>query len=74
MNMLKYLSQEFGKDGEELFTDFSKMIEIISDSNYKRYITIEYEGAMMNMFGGKGNYLDPHNGIIATKKLINKYL
>ncbi len=67
-------SHEFGKDGEELFTDFSKMIEIISDSNYKGYITIEYEGAMMNMFGGKGNYLDPHNGIIATKKLINKYL
>ena len=74
MNMLKYLSREFGKDGEELFTDFSKMIEIISDSNYKGYITIEYEGAMKGMFGGEGTYLNPHEGILATKKLINKYL
>ena len=67
-------SHEFGKDGEELSTNYSRMIKIISESNYKGYITIEYEGAMMGMFGGEGTYLNPHDGILATKKLINKYL
>jgi len=67
-------SHKFGKDGEELSTNYSRMIKIISESNYKGYITIEYEGAMMGMFGGEGTYLNPHEGILATKKLINKYL
>ena len=67
-------SHEFGKDGEELSTNYSRMIKIISESNYKGYITIEYEGAMKGMFGGEGTYLSPHEGILATKKLINKYL
>ncbi|MDG2341628.1 MAG: TIM barrel protein [Cytophagales bacterium] len=67
-------SHEFDKDGEELSTNYSRMIKIISESNYKGYITIEYEGAMMGMFGGEGTYLNPHDGILATKKLINKYL
>ena len=67
-------SHEFDKDGEELSTNYSRMIKIISESNYKGYITIEYEGAMMGMFGGEGTYLNPHEGILATKKLINKYL
>ena len=29
---------------------------------------------MMSMFGGEGTHLNPHEGILATKKLINKYL
>ena len=67
-------SHEFDKDGEDLSTNYSRMIKIISESNYKGYITIEYEGAMKGMFGGEGTYLNPHEGILATKKLINKYL
>ena len=67
-------SHEFDKDGEELSTNYSRMIKIISESNYKGYITIEYEGAMKGMFGGEGTYLNPHEGILATKNLINKYL
>ena len=67
-------SHEFDKDGEELSTNYSRMIKIISESKYKGYITIEYEGAMKGMFGGEGTYLNPHEGILATKKLINKYL
>ena len=50
------------------------MMDIIKSSSYKGYITIEYEGAMMNMFGSKGNYLNSHEGVEATKKLISKYL
>jgi hypothetical protein len=50
------------------------MIDIISDSSYEGFITIEYEGAMMKMFGGKGDYLDPHQGVEATQSLIKKYM
>ncbi len=67
-------SHEFNSMGEETSTDFSRMMDIISSSSYKGYITIEYEGAMMKMFGGKGDYLDPHDGVQATKSLINKYI
>jgi len=67
-------SHEFNSIGEETSTDFSKMMDIIASSSYEGFITIEYEGAMMKMFGGKGNYLDPHDGVQATKSLINKYI
>ena len=67
-------SHEFNSMGEETSTDFSRMMDIISSSSYEGYITIEYEGAMMKMFGGKGDYLDPHDGVQATKSLINKYI
>ena len=50
------------------------MIKIISESDYDGYITIEYEGAIMNMYGKSENYLNSNEGIIATKKLIEKYL
>jgi len=67
-------SHEFNSRGEEKSTDYSKMMDIISSSSYKGFITIEYEGAVMNMFGSKGNYLNPHEGVKATKKLISKYI
>jgi len=67
-------SHEFNSQGEEKSTDYSKMIDIISSSSYKGFITIEYEGAVMNMFGSKGNYLNSHEGVEATKKLISKYI
>ncbi len=67
-------SHKFNSLGEEKSTDYSKMMDIISSSSYKGFITIEYEGAVMNMFGSKENYLDPHKGVEATKKLISKYL
>tara|TARA_B100001778_G_scaffold168972_1_gene138888 strand:+ start:1231 stop:2229 length:999 start_codon:yes stop_codon:yes gene_type:complete len=67
-------SHEFNSMGEETSTDFSRMMDIISSSTYEGYITIEYEGAMMKMFGGKGDYLDPHDGVQATKSLIKKYI
>ena len=67
-------SHEFNSQGEEKSTDYSRMIDIITSSSYKGFITIEYEGAVMNMFGSKGNYLNPHEGVEATKKLISKYI
>ncbi len=67
-------SHEFNSLGEETSTDYSRMMDIISNSSYEGFITIEYEGAMMKMFGGKGNYLDPHQGVEATQSLIKKYI
>ena len=67
-------SHNFNEEGEELSTDFSRMIKIISESDYDGYITIEYEGAIMSMYGQGENYLNSNEGIIATKKLIEKYL
>ncbi len=67
-------THEFNSLGEETSTDYSRMIDIISDSSYEGFITIEYEGAMMKMFGGKGDYLDPHQGVEATQSLIKKYM
>ena len=55
------------KNGEELNTDFGRMISLIKSYNFKGFMSIEYEGA----FSG---YLDNHDGILATKKLIEKYL
>ena len=67
-------SHEFKLNGEEKSTDYKKMMQIISNSAYEGFITIEYEGAVMNMFGSKGNYLETHEGVEATRKLISKYL
>ena len=67
-------SHEFKLNGEEKSTDYKKMMKIISKSTYEGFITIEYEGAVMNMFGSKGNYLETHEGVEATRKLISKYL
>ncbi len=50
------------------------MINIIKESSYEGYIAIEYEGGMLNLFGGKGNYLTPHEGVIATKTLLEKLI
>lgn len=67
-------THEFDNNGEEINTDFSKMIQLIKESSYNGYLTIEYEGSMLERFGRKGNFLSPHEGVLATKNLINKYL
>ena len=67
-------SHEFDEKGNDINTDFEKMIAIIKQSSYEGYIAIEYEGAMLNLFGGKGNYLNPHEGVIATKALLEKLI
>mgnify|MGYP001168271229 CR=1 FL=1 len=67
-------SHEFDDKGNDINTDFEKMINIIKESSYEGYIAIEYEGGMLNLFGGKGNYLTPHEGVIATKTLLEKLI
>ncbi len=53
-------SNDFDEDGNEIKTDFMKMMQIVMDAGYHGYVGIEYEG------GGLGEY----EGIKATKKLL----
>ena len=56
-------SHEFNEDGEEINTDFSKMLNIISNHNYDGYIGIEYEGSVHTEF----------KGITLTRDLLKRY-
>lgn len=53
-------SHQFGPNGEEIHTDFTKMLQIVKDAGYTGYIGIEYEGKELN----------EDEGIMATKKLL----
>ena len=67
-------SHEFDEEGNDINTDYKRMLEIIKNSSYKGYLAIEYEGAMLPMFGGKGNYLTPHEGVLTSKALLEKLI
>lgn len=55
-------SKSFDKDGNEENVDFRKMLKIAKDAHFSGYIGIEFEGHGVN----------PVEGIIATKQLIEK--
>ena len=55
-------SHDFDKDGNETKTDFKKVMQIVHDSGYRSWVGIEYEG----------HKLGEHEGIKATKKLLEK--
>jgi L-ribulose-5-phosphate 3-epimerase len=55
-------SYDFNEQGDETKIDFYRMMKIVVDSGYNGYVDIEYEG----------NRLSEDDGIIATKKLLEK--
>jgi L-ribulose-5-phosphate 3-epimerase len=55
-------SRDFDEQGNVVETDFYKMLQIVKDAGFTGYIGIEYEG----------NKLSEYDGIIATKKLLEK--
>jgi len=55
-------SYSFDHEGNDTQTDYYKMIKIVLDSGYDGYIGIEYEG----------NELGEMEGILATKKLLER--
>ena len=55
-------SHDFDKDGNETQTDFKKVMQIVLDAGYRGWVGIEYEG----------RELGEHEGIKATKKLLEK--
>ena len=57
-------SISFKENGEEENTDFGRMIDLIKSYSFKGYMSIEYEGALMVMFGrNSSDYLSSHEGI-----------
>lgn len=55
-------SHEFGPDGNELRTDYHRMLRIVLESGYRGHIGIEYEG----------DGLSEYDGIMATLRLLER--
>lgn len=55
-------SHEFDEQGNEVRTDYLKMMQIVLDAGYRGWVGIEYEGSQ----------LDEYAGIKATKQLLEK--
>lgn len=55
-------SNSFGQSGDELDTDFLRMMRIVLDAGYRGYVGIEYEG----------DALSEPEGILATKRLLER--
>ena len=55
-------SHDFDSNGNEIYSDFFKMIDIMLSFGYDGYVGIEYEGSK----------LDEMAGILATKRLLEK--
>lgn len=45
-------SKAFNKDGNEVYTDYARFLEIVKKSGYTGYIGIEWEGKDLNSFEG----------------------
>ena len=45
-------SHDFDEDGNEIHTDYLKMIGIVLDSGYRGWIGVEYEGTNVGEFEG----------------------
>ncbi|MEM7486285.1 MAG: sugar phosphate isomerase/epimerase family protein [Bacteroidota bacterium] len=57
-------SHDFDEQGNEVHTDYGRMMKIVKDSGYSGYVGVEYEG----------DSLSEEEGIIATKRLVAKTL
>jgi L-ribulose-5-phosphate 3-epimerase len=55
-------SYDFDEKGDETTIDYYKMMNIVIGAGYKGYVGVEYEG----------NRLSENDGILATKKLLEK--
>jgi len=55
-------SDDFDDEGNDIHTDYERMMKIVLAAGYSGYVGIEYEG-------GK---LSPDEGIMATKKLLER--
>lgn len=57
-------SFNFDQSGNETTIDYKKMVSLVKESGYEGYIGIEYEG----------NKLSEFDGIMATKKLLQRHI
>ncbi len=69
----------FDTNGEECYTDYSRMLKLVADSGYRGWIEVEYEGPVgtrgMPVPERKpGPALDDREAAIAIKRLLQKHL
>ncbi|MDC6366313.1 MULTISPECIES: sugar phosphate isomerase/epimerase family protein [Flavobacteriaceae] len=57
-------SYNFDKQGNETVIDYAKMMQIVKDAGYSGFVGVEYEGSE----------LSEEDGILATKKLLEKVI
>lgn len=55
-------SHDFDSQGNEIHTDYFRMMKIVLDAGYRGYVGIEYEGTK----------IDEHAGVRATKTLLER--
>lgn len=65
-------THKFKADGEEAEMDFTRLFKIIKKAGFKGYVGIEYEGGLMRSMGKDESYLLNADGVMATKKLLEK--
>lgn len=65
-------THKFDAAGNETETDFMRMFGIIKAAGFSGYVGIEYEGGFMNMYNPGSGYLTSDEGVIATKKLLER--
>jgi sugar phosphate isomerase/epimerase len=62
----------FTAGGDDTETDFYRMFKIIKASGFKGWVSIEYEGGLFKMYKAEGPYLGDYDGVVETKKLVEK--
>jgi hypothetical protein len=65
-------SMKFNAEGIETETDFFRMFKIIKEFGTKGYVGIEYEGSIINLYNPDSGHLPAKEGIMATKKLLER--
>ncbi len=55
-------SHDFDAQGNEIHTDYARMMKIVLDAGYRGYVGVEYEGSQLS---------EPE-GILATKRLLER--
>ncbi len=55
-------SYEFNAAGDEVQTDYRRMMRIVADAGYRGWVGIEYEGGAIS----------EHEGVLATKRLLER--
>ncbi len=55
-------THDFNAQGEEVHTDYEKMMKIVLDAGYRGFVGVEYEG----------NEMSEEEGVKASKKLLER--
>jgi sugar phosphate isomerase/epimerase len=66
-------THQFDNNGNDLETDFVRILQIVKDSGFKGIIGVEYEGSFLkNIMKLEGNYPSEDEGVRMTKVLLEK--